>query len=241
VEFNLADLFERVADTVPDTEAVVDAGRRRLTFAALDERATRLAHVLAAGGIGHGDHVGVWMHNRSEYLEAMLACFKLRAVPINVNYRYVSDELRYLFTDSDCRAVVHEPEFASTLAEIRADLPLLKTALATGDDYEHAIAAASAERDFPPRSADDLYILYTGGTTGMPKGVMWRHEDIFFGALQGGDPGGPGIAEPGMIADSAKVGGGRTLPASPFMHGTAHWVAFWALFSGATTVISSER
>lgn len=240
MEFNLADLFECVADTVPEREAVV-YGSRRFTYAELDERATRLAHVLAERGIGPGDHVGLWMYNCNEYLEGMLAAFKLRAVPINVNYRYVADELRYLFTDSDCKAVIHEADFAPLLAEIRGDLPLLTTSLARGDEYEGALAAASAVRDFGPRSADDLYILYTGGTTGMPKGVMWRHEDIFFGALQGGNPGGPGIARPELIADAARAGGGRTLPACPFMHGTAHWVAFWAFFAGGCVVISADR
>jgi acyl-CoA synthetase (AMP-forming)/AMP-acid ligase II len=240
MQFNLADLFEAVADAVPDREAIV-FGDVRLTYRDLDERATRLAHVLADNGIGVGDHVGLWLYNGNEYLEGMLAAFKLRAVPVNVNYRYVAEELRYLFTDADLKAVVHEPEFASTLDAIRADVPLLGTALAKGQAYESALAAASAERDFGPRSADDLYILYTGGTTGMPKGVLWRQEDIFFGALMGGNPGGPGIERPELIVDAALKGSGRTLPACPFMHGTAHWVAFWALFAGATVVISTDR
>ena len=240
LEFNLADLFETAADAVPEREAVVD-GDRRFTYAQLDERATRLAHALAERGIGAGHHVGIWMHNKVEYLEGMLAAFKIRAVPINVNYRYVADELRYLFTDSECRAVIHDADFAPVLAEIRADLPLLGVSLAVGDEYEAALAGASPQRDFAPRSPDDLYILYTGGTTGMPKGVMWRHEDIFFGALQGGNPGGPGIEKPELIADTARRGGGRTLPACPFMHGTAHWVAFWSLFGGGTVVISPDR
>jgi len=240
MEFNLADLFECVVDTVPEREAIV-YGTRRFTYAQLDERATRLAHALAERGIGPGDHVGLWMYNCNEYLEGMLAAFKLRAVPINVNYRYVADELRYLFTDADCKAVIHEADFAPRLEEIRADLPLLRVALARGEEYEAALAAASPERDFGPRSADDLYILYTGGTTGMPKGVMWRHEDIFFGALQGGNPGGPGITRPELIADAARNGGGRTLPACPFMHGTAHWVAFWTFFAGGCVVISPDR
>ena len=240
IRFNLADLFEAVADTVPDREAIV-FGDVRLTYRELDERATRLAHALAAHGIGAADHVGLWMYNGNEYLEGMLAAFKLRAVPVNVNYRYVEDELRYLFTDADLKAVVHEPDFATTLDAIRADVPLLQVALAKGGDYEAALAGASPERDFGPRSADDVYILYTGGTTGMPKGVLWRHEDIFFGALQGGNPGGPGIERPELIIDAARNGGGRTLPACPFMHGTAHWVAFWAFYAGGTVVISPDH
>jgi acyl-CoA synthetase (AMP-forming)/AMP-acid ligase II len=240
MQFNLADLFEAVADAVPDREAIV-FGDVRLTYRDLDERATRLAHVLAAHGVAPGDHVGLWLYNGNEYLEGMLAAFKLRAVPVNVNYRYVEDELRYLFTDADIKAVVHEVDFADTLAAIRGDVPLVTMALAKGDDYEAALASASADRDFGPRSADDLYILYTGGTTGMPKGVLWRHVDIFFGALMGGNPGGPGIERPELIVDAALKGSGRTLPACPFMHGTAHWVAFWAFFGGATVVISTDR
>src|SRR5947208_4363243 len=168
ITFNLADLFEAVGDTVPEREAVV-FGDVRLTYRELDERATRLAHALAARGIGPADHVGLWMYNGNEYLEGMLAAFKLRAVPVNVNYRYVEDELRYLFTDADLKAVVHEPEFAATLDGIRADLPLLGVAIGRGEEYEAVLAGARVDRDFGARSADDLYILYTGGTTGMPK------------------------------------------------------------------------
>ena len=137
--FNLADLFEAVADAVPEREAIV-FGDVRLTYRELDERATRLAHALAAHGIGPGDHVGLWMYNGNEYLEGMLAAFKLRAVPINVNYRYVEDELRYLFTDADLKAVVHEPEFAVTLDVIRAELPKLRVTMAKGGEYEEALA-----------------------------------------------------------------------------------------------------
>jgi acyl-CoA synthetase (AMP-forming)/AMP-acid ligase II len=242
VEFNLADLFEAVVDAVPEREAIVD-GDTRLTYADLDDRANRLAHALASHGIGAGDHVGLWLYNGKEYLEGMLAAFKLRAVPINVNYRYVADELRYLFTDADLKAVVHEADFADTLAEVRPEVPLLRWSVARGDEYEAALATApgGGVRDFGPRSPEDLYVLYTGGTTGMPKGVMWRAEDIFFGALQGGNAGGAPIDRPEQIADAARVGGGRTLPACPFMHGTAHWVAFWAFFAGGVVVISPDR
>jgi acyl-CoA synthetase (AMP-forming)/AMP-acid ligase II len=240
VNFNLADLFEAVVDAVGEREALV-SHERRFTYDELDARANRLAHVLARRGIVAGDHVGLWLHNDVEYLEGMLAAFKLRAVPINVNYRYVADELRYLFHDSECRVVIHEADFTPVLDAIRADLPLLTTCIAKGDEYERALAAASPARDFAPRSADDLYVLYTGGTTGMPKGVMWRHEDIFFGALQGGNPGGPGIERPEQIAESARRGGGRAFPACPLMHGTAHWVAFWTFLAGGTVVLSPAR
>ena len=253
MEYNLADLWERVVDTVPDHEALV-CGDRRLTFAEEDERATRLANALAARGIGPGDHVACYLYNSIEYLEVMLAAFKLRAVPINVNYRYVEDELSYLLDDADVKAVVFHREFAPKLAAIRASLPELHTYLAVDDgtaldqleeldalDYESTLAAGSPERSFGPRSADDLYILYTGGTTGMPKGVMWRHEDVFFGALGGAGGGGKPITTPEEIAERCTVSRTRCVPACPFMHGTAHWMGFSALFTGGAVVIPAEH
>ena len=251
MDFNLADLFEAVVDAVPDREALV-CGERRLSFAAFDARANRLAHVLAEQGIGAGDHVALYLYNGSEYLEGMVAAFKLRAVPVNVNYRYVEEELRYLLDDSDARAVVFHQTFAPKLVAVRDQLPELTTFLAVGDDsgsdpgrldaldYEAALRHADPGRDFEPRSADDLYILYTGGTTGMPKGVLWRHEDIFFGAFGGGGVGNP-ISTPEAIADRAAAGTTRCLPACPFMHGTAHWMAFLTLYTGGGVVVSPER
>ncbi|MET0920948.1 MAG: acyl-CoA synthetase [Acidimicrobiia bacterium] len=256
MEFNLADLWEAVVDAVPEREAFV-CGNRRLTYAEADERATRLAHVLAARGVGAGDHVAVYLYNGVEYLETMLAAFKLRAVPINVNYRYVEDELHHLLDDSDATAVVFHREFAPKLESVHQRLPLLTTFVSVTDDetsdaiqhslvrlgaiaYEDALANASPTRDFEPRSPDDLYILYTGGTTGSPKGVMWRAEDIFFAALGGGAVSGDPITAPERIVDD--LGGTRRcLPACPFMHGTGHWFAFNTLFGGGTVVISPDR
>ena len=240
MQFNLADLFERVADTVPDALALV-CGDRRLTFAEFDERATRLAHALQAGGVAAGDHVALYCYNSTEYLEGMLAAFKLRAVPINVNYRYVEEELQYLLDDADVVAVVHDEEFASKLAAIAPQLPRLRMTLAIGAPYEAALAAASPVRDFEPRSADDLYILYTGGTTGMPKGVMWRQEDLFFGALGGAAGSGAPITTPEEIAERSLTPRTKCVPACPFMHGTAHWMAFSALFTGGSVIIPSEH
>ena len=252
MEFNLADLWERVVDTVPEREALVD-GDLHLTYAQADDRVDRLAHFLAGEGVGPGDHVALYLQNGVEYLEGMLAAFKVRAVPINVNYRYVEEELRYLFDDADAKAVLFHREFAPKLLAIRDRVPELRTFVAVEDGtatdvsalgaarYEDVIEQTLGGRDFPPRSADDQYILYTGGTTGMPKGVMWRHEDIFFGAFGGGDFAGRAISTPEEIAEKATGGRTRCLPACPFMHGTAHWMAFTTLYSGGTVVISPDR
>jgi acyl-CoA synthetase (AMP-forming)/AMP-acid ligase II len=251
VEFNLADLWERVVDALPDHEAMV-CGARRLSYAQADARANQLAHHLASTGIGAGDHVALYLYNGTEYLEAMLAAFKLRAVPINVNYRYGPEELRYLLSDADARAIVFHREFGPTLAAVRDELPLLDAFVMVDDwsaapvdavdalEYERVLASTSAARDFAPRSADDLYILYTGGTTGMPKGVMWRAEDVFFAAFGGGNLGDVPITRPESVVDSLEPER-RVLPACPFMHGTAHWMAFATLYSGGTVVISPEH
>jgi acyl-CoA synthetase (AMP-forming)/AMP-acid ligase II len=251
MEFNLADLWEKIVDAVPEREAFVTVDRR-ITYAEADERATRLAHALAERGVGPGDHVALYLYNGVEYLEAMFAAYKIRAVPVNVNYRYVEEELRYLLDDSDAKAVIFHREFAPKLAAIRSALPELTTYVAVEDDsaadlapldaleYEQTLADASPARDFGPRSADDHYILYTGGTTGMPKGVMWRHEDIFFAALGGGGLGNP-ITRPEQLGEDDRLAETRCLPACPFMHGTAHWMAISVLYNGGTIVIDTDR
>ena len=245
MEFNLADLFESVVDLVPGQLAVV-AGDRRLTYSQLDTRANRLAHHFADAGIGVGDRVGLQLANGSEYLEAMLACFKVRAIPINVNYRYVAAELRYLFHDAGLVALVFHSRFASAAAgALPAVAPprLLLEVHDTdqsglGDDYERVLAGASDTRDFGPRSGDDLYCVYTGGTTGMPKGVLWRHQDIFFAAMGGGDALALGnvIATPEELATRVLRPGLTALPCPPFMHASAHWLAFTMLFGGGRIV-----
>jgi fatty-acyl-CoA synthase len=252
VEFNLADLWEAVADAVPHHEAVVRGATRR-TYAELDARANRLAHHLQSVGIGPGDHVAIYLANSIEYLECLLAAFKIRAVPVNVNYRYVDDELRYLLDDCDAQALVFDREFATRVARVRDSLPRLEALVIVDDgtgatvptlgavDYEAALGAGSPARDFGPRSADDLYIVYTGGTTGSPKGVMWRAEDIFFGALTGGTAlGGTTFARPEDV--TADLDNGlRCHPACPLMHGTGQWVALFTLYSGGSIVLLEER
>ena len=226
MERNLADIFEVVVDAVPDREAlVVGCGERRLTYGELDERANRLAHHLAGAGIGPGDHVAAYLYNGCEFIETMLAAFKLRAAVVNVNYRYVAKELEYVLRDSDAKAVVYDTRFTSTLAGVDADLPKLGARLAVGEGervpgstaYEKSLAAASPVRPEIPRTGDDLYLLYTGGTTGMPKGVMWRHSDLVTAGI--GNLDGARTAE--EQAERARAGRDRQLPACPLMHGAA--------------------
>ena len=250
MSFNLAELFEAVVDAIGDRTAIV-VGDRRLSYRELDERANRLSSVLSGAGIGPGDHVGLQMMNSSEYLEGMLAAFKLRAVPINVNYRYVEGELRYLFIDAQVRALVYHRSFAPRIAAIApdrlevfievddgSDVPAVPGALA----YETATSAASPTRPrIEGRSSDDLYCVYTGGTTGMPKGVIWRHEDIFKAAMGGGDITQMGnyVAGPDELAARARGTEQQivALATPPLMHSSAHWLAFHQLFTGGTLVL----
>jgi 3-oxocholest-4-en-26-oate---CoA ligase len=251
MEFNLADLYEIVADAVPERPALV-AGDRRLTYAQLDERANRFARHLLDHGVEPGDKVAIYSWDRAEWVEAMLGTYKARAVPINVNYRYVADEARYILDNSDAVTVVFERAFAPVVNAIRGDLPKLHHAVVLEDGtdastdavpYEDALAAASPVRDFEPRSSDDLYLLYTGGTTGVPKGVMWRSEDIFFAALGGGGFGQPPITKPEELADRIPAEEGRAIPMvnAPMMHGGGQWMAFITFFGGGTVVLNCDR
>ncbi len=240
--YSLADLFEIVADAVPDRLALV-AGDQRRTYRELDERTNRLAHALAARGVDPGEHVAIISYNRVEWIESMIACFKLRAVPINVNFRYVADELHYVLDNADVVAVIREPEFAQVLEKIRGRLPRVEAVLEIGDEYEQAIADSSPARDFAPRSSDDHYVLYTGGTTGLPKGVVWRHEDIFFAALGGGGFGLDPITSPEELAGRVLPEENRMIPVvnAPMMHGGGQWMTFITFFGGGTMVLYTGR
>jgi acyl-CoA synthetase (AMP-forming)/AMP-acid ligase II len=219
LQFNLADIFESVADVVGERDAVV-IGDRRFTYRELDERSNRLAHHLRALGVGPGDHVGLQLLNGIEFLEGILACLKLRAVPINVNYRYVADELRYLYDNADLVALLVNREFADRVDPARPSK--LQHVMVVEEDYETALAAAPPDRLDIERSPDDVYIIYTGGTTGMPKGVMWRHEDLFFAGLGGGNPQGEPVEKADEVAPNAAARGVMTMfPAPPLMHGAA--------------------
>lgn len=262
MEFNLADIHEAVSATCPDRECLVWRDRR-FTYREVTDRTRRLANFLASRGLGvreqrsalHGwesgqSHLALYLYNGNEYLEGMLGAFKARVAPFNVNYRYVEEELLYLLRDAKAEAVVYHAAMAPTLARILPSLPDLQVLLQVADesghallpgaiDYEAALAASPPERPDLDWSPDDLYILYTGGTTGMPKGVLWRQSDIYFAALGGTLPG-AGEHE-SMDSVLSMVGAGpRMLPAPPFMHGAAHWAAFNTMNGGGTVVIQSD-
>jgi fatty-acyl-CoA synthase len=261
--YDLGGLNEAIAAAIPDREAIVFRGRR-LTWRQVAERTRRLANHLAGRGLGcrhersglenwqsGQDHLAIYLHNGNEYLEAMLGSYKARVAPFNVNYRYVEDELLYLLNDADARAIVYHARFAPTLAQIRPKLAKLEVLLQVADDsgeallpgavdYESALAQSSPEPPAVEPSPDDLYILYTGGTTGMPKGVLWRQEDIFFGALGGRPPGMPMIGSVEELVERANYGSLRALAAPPFMHGAAHWMAFNCMHQGGTIVVQDR-
>ncbi|HEY6786410.1 MAG TPA: acyl-CoA synthetase [Trebonia sp.] len=233
---NMADLFEHAVDAYPERVALI-FGDRQVTYAGLEDEANRLAHHLAAQGLGPGDHAGLYARNSVAAVATLLAIIKLRAVAINVNYRYLAGELAYHLRDADVAVLVHDLELAPIVA---AAAPPELPRVVIGGDYDEVLAAASGERDFGPRSADDVYIIYTGGTTGQPKGVMWRHEDIWR-TLAGGIDFVSGEVLPDEWAQSSRGSGGgygmvRMAPA-PLIHGAAMVATLGCLFTGDTAVI----
>ena len=184
--------------------------------------------------------------NGTEYIETMLACFKVRAVPVNVNYRYVTRELEHLYAGAGLVGLVFHRRFGASVAGAlgsmagrRAVLEVADgaEAVGVGPEYEEALAQSTEGRDFAARSAADLYCVYTGGTTGLPEGVVWRHDDIFFAAMGGGDPfsSGDHITRPEELAERVLRPGVTALAIPPFMHAAGHWLAFSTLFGGGTS------
>jgi acyl-CoA synthetase (AMP-forming)/AMP-acid ligase II len=256
VEYNLADLFESVVDVVPDREALVyidhpgTGAERRLTYAELDAAANRIAHHLIDSGLRPGEHLGLHLYNGIEYLQTVLGCLKARIVPVNVNYRYVEEELVYLYRDADLVGLAFDAEFTERVAGALPRAEKLRHLMRVGTpapdapplpavDFTEAEASGSPERGFAPRSADDQFIIYTGGTTGMPKGVMWRQEDLFFSGLGGGAPTGEPVKKPEELAERVAAGGdGITFfPAPPLMHGTSTLTAFIGFNFGQRVVL----
>jgi acyl-CoA synthetase (AMP-forming)/AMP-acid ligase II len=253
VDFNLGDLFEQAADTWPEREYLVANGQRR-TYAEMEARANRMAHHLAAHGVGAGDHVGIYGLNSVEWVETLWAVFKLRATWVNINYRYVEEELAYLFGNADLVALVYEEPFAGRVLGVRERLPLLRHSVVIGDGsspeaaaldsvpYEDALAGGSPSRDFAPRSADDRYILFTGGTTGLPKGVVWRHGDVIM-ALGGGIDmrTGERVRTPADFVAKGLAGGPLvSYPIAPLMHGATQWSVMGGSFTGNKIVLSAR-
>lgn len=250
---NIADLAEHAIDAVPDRVALI-CGDDQLTYAQLEEQANRLAHYLLDQGVKKDDKVGLYCRNRNEIVVAMLGIVKAGAILVNVNFRYVEGELKYLFENSDMVALVHERRYADRVANVLPETPAVKTVLVvedgSDDDFERyggvefysALEQGLPERDFGPRSEDDIYLLYTGGTTGFPKGVMWRHEDIYRVLFGGTD-----FATGEFVKDEydlAKAAADNPpmirYPIPPMIHGATQSATWMSLFSGQTTVLAPE-
>ena len=252
MEFNAADIFEGVVDRVPDREAIVH-GSTRLTYKQLDARSNKAANALKKLGIKKGSHIGIYAFNCVEWLEIMLGAYKLCAIPININYRYVEEELKYLIDNADMEAIFYHKQFSNKLKNIKSHLPLLKDFVCiednSGEDdvidksfnFEDLIANEDESRLDVDRSGDDKYILYTGGTTGMPKGVVWRMEDVLM-TLGGGIDAvtGEKYPTPEAFADKCLQDQTIALALAPFMHGGAQWQSFNSFFSGWKLIINDQ-
>jgi acyl-CoA synthetase (AMP-forming)/AMP-acid ligase II len=226
----MADIWESHADRFPDALAQVQRGRR-FTWTEFDRRADGVAAALLAAGLGRQDKVAQYLYNCPEYLESMFALYKAALVPVNTNYRYGRDELQQLWTDADVRAVVFHGAFAARCDGLRAPLDAIRLWLWVDDGsgpcpswatpYEDAADAARGRTVAPwGRSGDDLYLLYTGGTTGRPKGVMWRQDDVVMNLESTARRPLAPVPSPETLAGRVSKPGPRALPAAPLMHGT---------------------
>jgi fatty-acyl-CoA synthase len=255
MDWNFADVFESVCDAIPDHTILIQGDRRR-TWREFDERAARLATALTNAGLTTNSKVASYLYNCNEYTEGVYATMKMRGVPVNVNYRYLEDELVYLLDNSDAEALLFHGSLGEHVAKVRDRAPLVKLWIQVDDgsprqDFAvgfEELVATNEPMDRIPRSGDDLYFLYTGGTTGMPKGVMWRNEDLFgvlgegvyslVGAQMPETSGGAGaVAKAQVDAGFQRV----HLPASPLMHGTGAFSSFQAMALGASIVTLVDR
>ena len=254
----IAEIHEAIAATRPDQECLIFRDKR-FTWSDVTSRTRQLANYLASQGLGcqterseipgwesGQDHLAIYLHNGNEYLEAMLGSWKARVAPFNVNYRYVAEELEYLLRDSNASACIVHSRFAPLLEEVRHKLPNLRVILQVPDSsenqllsgavwYEDALAQSSTEKPSAGYSGDDLYILYTGGTTGMPKGVLWRNADAVVECF-GGSKEARTLEQ--FIAEAN--GSLRALPSPPFMHGAGHWIAMRTWLTGGTIIVQSQ-
>jgi 3-oxocholest-4-en-26-oate---CoA ligase len=254
MDANLADLVGAIAAAMPERCALVCDGAR-LSYPQLMERSSQVAQHLIAAGIQPDETVGLYLLNCVAYIETLLGCMLARAIPVNINYRYTGNELSHLFRGARLAALVVDAEHASLAAAVAPGCPSLRTALIVGTpaepiafpepvrvaDYATAVAAAPAVRPDNGRSGGDKLIIYTGGTTGLPKGVLWRHDDFYFSALAGGNHYGPprlSVAE--IVAAAAEVPSAGYLITAPMMHGAGTYTLFSAFLLGSKVVISRK-
>src|SRR6516164_3615049 len=263
-QFTVPAVAKAVAAAIPDRDLVI-WGERRYSYAQLIERSNRLAGYLHSRGLGchtersglaghevGQDLLGIYAYNGNEFVEALLGTFQARVAPFNVNFRYVKSELQYLLADAGATALIYHAAFAPRVAEVLPDLPRLRVLIQIADDsgndllygavdYETALASSSPEPPPVRHSPDDLYVLYTGGTTGMPKGVLWRQHDIFMTSFGGrnfltGEPFGS-VDE--IVAGATAGPGTKLLILPPLIHGAAQWSMMMALTTGQTVVFPS--
>jgi fatty-acyl-CoA synthase len=246
--WNYGDIFDAVAAAVPPDHPALIHGDRVITWAALDRRSNNLARALLEGGAAAGDKIAFYLRNHPAYLEGVVAAMKARQTHVNVNYRYVADEVRYIFDNADAGTVIFAREFSPIVAAIQPRLPGVRRWLLVEDDseaeapafsesYETLTETGSGARLEIERSPDDLFFLYTGGTTGMPKGVMWRQDSLRRALI---NPALVAVPPPDLDAHVAAVkaagNGPVNLPACPLMHGTGLFTAISALVAGGTVV-----
>lgn len=253
MDIDFATAWEAVSDAVPDAVAIV-AGATRVTYAEFDDRAARFAAALVAAGLGEGSKVSLYLYNEPEYLIAQFGAFKVRCVPVNVNYRYLDDELAYLIDNSESEVLVFHSSLGDRVGRVRNRLPRLRLLVEVDDGGDHLegairfdeLLAIHGPHPRIERSGRDLYMLYTGGTTGMPKGVMYHHGDFVHALYLG--LGLSGFRPPmsvGEIADHVAEAAPRrmvSVPCCPLMHGTGMWVgAMPAHLNGGTVALLRGR
>jgi fatty-acyl-CoA synthase len=253
MDFHFASAWEVVADTFPDRTAVI-SDQRKISWRSLEGRAARIAGLLREHGLGVDSKVGIYLHNSSEYLESQFGVFKIRGCPINVNYRYKADELAYLLDNADAEAVIYQASYAMRIWEIRDQLPKVKLFIQVDDrtealldgavDYETAIARTSPMERIE-RDPSDVYMLYTGGTTGMPKGVMYPGGEFCYNFTVAGAVG-RSLPPPASLADYPDYLRSIEAPpislvACPLMHGTGMWLgAMVPMLAGGSVVVTSK-